>query len=191
MVSRLAWEKWTAWRFRPSQAGRRQCRCLLPPRPSRALRHSTGVFSFLTKPFDGQELMRRVADAIRLSPTLDPEQMSAHWRKALITSNVRMEDLLRQALRISGESQSALLVGPSGSGKLLGPTSGGHRASAFRLFVSPTFRQRARNALPGVPTTPCPGNRRLLFCRISALCRSSLKLACFRCSSLNFRPRIP
>ncbi|MEN9481794.1 MAG: hypothetical protein RLZZ298_3189 [Pseudomonadota bacterium] len=76
-----------------------------------------GVFSFLTKPFDGQELMRRVADAIRLSPTLDPEQVSAHWRKDLITANVRMEDLLRQALRVSEESSSALLVGPKGSGK--------------------------------------------------------------------------
>ena len=27
-----------------------------------------GVFSFLTKPFEGQELMRRVIDAIRVSP---------------------------------------------------------------------------------------------------------------------------
>lgn len=60
-----------------------------------------GVFSFLTKPFDGQELMRRVADAIRISPSLDPEKISAHWRKDLITNSIRMEDLLRQALRIS------------------------------------------------------------------------------------------
>ena len=100
-----------------------------------------GVFSFLTKPFDGQELMRRVADAIRLSPTLDPEQMSAHWRKALITSNVRMEDLLRQALRISGESQSALLVGPSGSGKATlarAILQAGHRARAPFVCLSCT-----------------------------------------------------
>lgn len=76
-----------------------------------------GVFSFLTKPFDGQELLRRTADAIRLSPTLDPEQDSAQWRKELITVNVRMEELLRQALRISEESRTSLLVGPGGSGK--------------------------------------------------------------------------
>ena len=76
-----------------------------------------GVFSFLTKPFDGQELMRRVADAIRLSPILDPNQISAQWRKAFITSSVRMEDLLRQVLRIAAESRTALFVGPSGSGK--------------------------------------------------------------------------
>ena len=76
-----------------------------------------GVFSFLTKPFDGQELMRRVADAIRLSPTLDPTQTSAHWRKELITCSIRMEDLLRQALRISKEGRTALFIGASGSGK--------------------------------------------------------------------------
>ncbi|MBS1139800.1 MAG: two sigma54 transcriptional regulator [Proteobacteria bacterium] len=76
-----------------------------------------GVFSFLTKPFDGQELLRRTADAIRLSPTLDPDQDSAQWRKELITVNVRMEELLRQALRISEESRTTLLVGPGGSGK--------------------------------------------------------------------------
>jgi two-component system response regulator GlrR len=76
-----------------------------------------GVFSFLTKPFDGQELLRRTADAIRLSPALDPEQDSAHWRKELITVNVQMEELLRQALRISEESRTTLLVGPGGSGK--------------------------------------------------------------------------
>jgi len=76
-----------------------------------------GVFSFLTKPFDGQELLRRTADAIRLSPTLDPKQDAARWRKSVITVNVEMEDLLRQALRISEESRTTLLVGPSGSGK--------------------------------------------------------------------------
>lgn len=76
-----------------------------------------GVFSFLTKPFDGQELLRRTADAIRLSPTLDPLQDAAQWRKGLITDNVEMEELLRQALRISEESRTTLLVGPGGSGK--------------------------------------------------------------------------
>ena len=90
-----------------------------------------GVFSFLTKPFDGQELMRRVADAIHLSPILDPNQISAQWRKDFITSSVRMEDLLRQTLRISAESRTALFVGPSGSGKTAlarAMQQAGHRA---------------------------------------------------------------
>ncbi len=78
-----------------------------------------GVFSFLTKPFDGRELLRRVTDAIQISPILDPEHSAAHWRNGLITVSVRMEEVLRQALRISKESKTALLVGASGSGKTL------------------------------------------------------------------------
>ncbi|MFZ2974151.1 MAG: response regulator [Ferribacterium limneticum] len=87
-----------------------------------------GVFSFLTKPFDGQELLRRVADAIRLSPALD----TADWRTALITVSIRMEELLRQARRIAEENRTALLIGPAGAGKttlaraihLAGPRAG-------------------------------------------------------------------
>jgi two-component system response regulator GlrR len=85
--------------------------------PDAVMATQKGVFSFLTKPFDGQELLRRVADAIRLSPSVDPQNGSAHWRNELITNSVRMEELLRQALRVSEESQTALIVGPSGSGK--------------------------------------------------------------------------
>lgn len=72
-----------------------------------------GVFSFLTKPFDGQELLRRVADGIRLSPALDAE----NWRSALITVSIRMEELLRQARRVAEENRTTLLIGPGGSGK--------------------------------------------------------------------------
>jgi two-component system response regulator GlrR len=76
-----------------------------------------GVFSFLTKPFDSQELLHRVADAIRLSPNLDSEHAEALWRKELITANVGMEEVLRQAYRIASEDRAALLVGNAGSGK--------------------------------------------------------------------------
>lgn len=72
-----------------------------------------GVFSFLTKPFDGQELLRRVADGIRLSPKLD----TANWRSSLITVSIRMEELLRQARRVAEESRTTLLIGPGGAGK--------------------------------------------------------------------------
>lgn len=76
-----------------------------------------GVFSYLTKPFNGKELLRRVSDAIRISPSLDLAHESAQWRRDLLTASVRMDDVLRQALRISVEDRSALLIGPSGSGK--------------------------------------------------------------------------
>lgn len=76
-----------------------------------------GVFGFLTKPFNGQELLRRVADAIKVSPVLDPLNSSAFWRQDLITASIRMEDLLRQALKIGEERRTALFIGPRGSGK--------------------------------------------------------------------------
>ena len=96
-----------------------------------------GVFSFLTKPFDGRELLRRVADAIRLSPILDPEHAAASWRSDLVTVSVRMEEVLRQALRISEESKTALLVGAAGSGKtLLAQTIHGAGPRANRPLVT-------------------------------------------------------
>jgi len=75
-----------------------------------------GVFSFLTKPFDGQELLRRTSDAIHLSPSLDPKD-TAQWRKDLISASPQIDELLRQALRIGQEGRSALIIGPDGSGK--------------------------------------------------------------------------
>ena len=76
-----------------------------------------GVFGFLTKPFDGQELLRRVSDAVRISPVLDPTHDSARWRQSVLTVSVRMEDVLRQAFRVSEEDRCALIIGPNGSGK--------------------------------------------------------------------------
>ena len=100
-----------------------------------------GVFSFLTKPFDGQELLRRVRDALRLSPALDPAHASARWRRTLLTANVRMEDLLRQALHISEEDRCALIIGPNGSGKatlIHAMHQAGRRASAPLVTLSAT-----------------------------------------------------
>jgi two-component system response regulator GlrR len=76
-----------------------------------------GVFSFLTKPFDGHELLRRVSDAIRVSPALDPAHDTAQWRQNMLTASVRMDDVLRQALRISTEDRCALIIGANGTGK--------------------------------------------------------------------------
>ena len=100
-----------------------------------------GVFSFLPKPFDGQELLRRVQDALRLSPALDPVHASAQWRRNLLTANVRMDDLLRQALHISEEDRCALIIGPNGSGKatlVQAMHRAGKRASAPLVTLSAT-----------------------------------------------------
>lgn len=87
-----------------------------------------GVFSFLTKPFDSQELLRRVADALRLSPALDGDGAAA-WRRDLLTQSVRMEEVLRLARRLVDEQRSPLILGARGSGKRT-LAEAMHRASA-------------------------------------------------------------
>ena len=58
-----------------------------------------GVFGFLTKPFDSQELLQKVAAAVRLAGdvTEPSQQSSGEWRAGIVTRSPRMEDLLRQA----------------------------------------------------------------------------------------------
>ena len=61
-----------------------------------------GAVEFLTKPFDSQELLHKVATAVRLTGD-EPEASkgaSGEWRAGIITRSPRMEDLLRQALEI-------------------------------------------------------------------------------------------
>ncbi|MBA3032559.1 MAG: response regulator [Gammaproteobacteria bacterium] len=78
-----------------------------------------GVFSFLTKPFDGRELLARVADAITLSPPIAADRGNAAWRKNIVTTDAVMEELLRSAHRLAEDDQPLLLTGPRGSGKEL------------------------------------------------------------------------
>src|SRR6185436_18210930 len=58
-----------------------------------------GVFGYLTKPFDSQELLQKVASALKLSgdSSSENQEMTGEWRAGIITRSPRMEDLLRQA----------------------------------------------------------------------------------------------
>lgn len=76
-----------------------------------------GVFSFLTKPFDGQELLRRVADALRVSPVIHGSHADADWRRGVVGSSLRLEALLREVQRAALENRATLLQGPPGCGK--------------------------------------------------------------------------
>ena len=97
-----------------------------------------GVFGFLTKPFDSQELLQKVASAVTLSggePELTP-QAAGEWRTGIITRSPRMEDLLRQARLVADSDASVLIFGESGTGKEL-LARAIHRASrrATKAFV--------------------------------------------------------
>jgi len=78
-----------------------------------------GVFSFLTKPFDGRELLARIAAALDLSPPIAADRSNAAWRRDIISCHAGMEELLRNAYRLASTDLPLLLSGPRGSGKEL------------------------------------------------------------------------
>ncbi|HVE49110.1 MAG TPA: sigma 54-interacting transcriptional regulator [Casimicrobiaceae bacterium] len=78
-----------------------------------------GVFGFLTKPFDSQDLLQKVAAALKLSGDDGESQASAEWRAGIVTRSAKMEDLLRQAKLVADSDASVLIFGDSGTGKEL------------------------------------------------------------------------
>lgn len=74
-----------------------------------------GVFGFLTKPLNHNELRDLLAKAVHQSHT--PTQEA--WRKAIVTRSKVMEQLLEQAYRVAQRDVSVLLTGASGTGKEL------------------------------------------------------------------------
>jgi len=79
-----------------------------------------GVFGFLTKPFDSQELLQKVAAAIKLSGDHgETDASDADWRSGIVTRSPKMEDLLRQARLVADSDASVLVFGDSGTGKEL------------------------------------------------------------------------
>lgn len=79
-----------------------------------------GVFSYLTKPFDSQQLLDNIAAAQRHSyPQSDDDGAAGDeaWRDKIITASPRMDELLKQAWRVAQTDVSILIQGESGTGK--------------------------------------------------------------------------
>ena len=77
-----------------------------------------GVFSFLTKPVDREELFAAIDEALSQTPGPAVDGDNA-WRAAIITRSPQMERILEQARMVAGADVSVLVTGPSGSGKEL------------------------------------------------------------------------
>ncbi len=77
-----------------------------------------GVFGFLTKPFDGRELLAKVAEAMAQSPRVHASAGGdSAWRAGVLSSSLVMDELLRQARRAADSDDPVLISGPRGSGK--------------------------------------------------------------------------
>ena len=93
-----------------------------------------GVYSFLTKPFDGKALLGEVQRALELSGAGPREGEGAEdhgWRRDIVTRSPRIEELLRKARLAADGDASVLLCGESGTGKEL-LARAIHRASPRR-----------------------------------------------------------
>jgi two-component system response regulator GlrR len=81
-----------------------------------------GVFSFLTKPFDGKNLLAHVERALRLSGVAEMPEVHGQdgtWRREILTRSPLMEELLVQAKLVAESDTSVLIQGDSGTGKEL------------------------------------------------------------------------
>ena len=80
-----------------------------------------GVFGYLTKPYDAEDLLRQVERALTLHGGSAAMQAGVGqlWREDIVTRSSLMEDLLAKAQRVAAGDASVLIQGESGSGKEL------------------------------------------------------------------------
>ena len=79
-----------------------------------------GVFSYLTKPFDGKALLDKIAEALALyAPTDTDERAEGDWRGPIVSRSNCMADLLQEARMVARSDASVLIRGESGTGKEL------------------------------------------------------------------------
>ncbi|APV51845.1 two-component system response regulator GlrR [Betaproteobacteria bacterium GR16-43] len=78
-----------------------------------------GVFGYLTKPYDADELLHHVERAVTLHGGTGRTGAGQVWREDLVTRSSLMEDLLAKAQRVAAGDASVLIQGDSGTGKEL------------------------------------------------------------------------
>ena len=81
---------------------------------------SRGVYTYLTKPFDGKALLETIGQALALGSPGDPGKSAsanASWREGIVSRSNVMAELLAEAKLVAGTDASVLIRGESGSGK--------------------------------------------------------------------------
>jgi len=97
-----------------------------------------GVFTYLTKPYDGKELIEKIQQALALSaPATAQSRTNEAWRSDIVSRSNRMADVLAEAHMVAQSDASVLLLGDSGTGKEM-LARAIHKAStrASRPFVA-------------------------------------------------------
>jgi two-component system response regulator GlrR len=97
-----------------------------------------GVFSYLTKPFDGKALLDKVNQALALAPPAHEAAVGDEsWRAAIVSRSNAMAEVLTEAKMVAASDASVLIRGESGTGKEL-VAHAIHRASprAAKPFVA-------------------------------------------------------
>ena len=81
-----------------------------------------GVFTYLTKPFDGKALLDKIAQALALSAPAVPVPRGGSdesWRHEIVSRSARMAEVLAEAKMVAQSDASVLMLGDSGTGKEL------------------------------------------------------------------------
>jgi two-component system, NtrC family, response regulator GlrR len=99
---------------------------------------SRGVFTYLTKPFDGKQLLEQVSQALALSASTPAQPAGPEgWRAGIVSHSAQMQELLAEALLVARSDASVLIRGDSGTGKeLLAQAIHQASARAARPFVA-------------------------------------------------------
>jgi two-component system response regulator GlrR len=81
-----------------------------------------GVYTYLTKPFDGKALLDTIAQALAVEGAGDAGATSGEgeaWRADIVSRSTRMAEVLAEAKLVAASDASVLIRGESGSGKEL------------------------------------------------------------------------
>jgi two-component system, NtrC family, response regulator GlrR len=79
-----------------------------------------GVFGYLTKPYDADELLAQISRALALHGGGEARSGAGQpWREEIVTRSSLMEDVLSRAQRVAASDASVLIQGDSGTGKEL------------------------------------------------------------------------
>src|SRR5690349_3254663 len=80
-----------------------------------------GVFGYLTKPYDPEELLGQIERALTLhgGSTAMQAGVGQVWREDIVTRSTLVEDVLAKAQRVAAGDASVLIQGESGTGKEL------------------------------------------------------------------------